>query len=159
MKLYLGIAGFLVTMISCQQNGSKAHNDDNMNETDSASTSTHTLDDGHYCYILTEGNNNQDTTKVHFVINTNEVTGEMNWLPYEKDSRKGTLQGNINGEHVDVKWAYMQEGMNDTLHLQFRLTSGMELYQKPLKVNSNNQREETDESADYSVKYAAIDCK
>lgn len=159
MKLYLGIVGFVLTMISCQQNGNKSHTGDIINETDSSSTSTHTLDDGHYCYILTEGNNNQDTTKVHFIINTNEVTGEMDWLPYEKDSRKGTLQGSINGENVDVKWTHMQEGMSDTLQLQFRLTSGMELYQKPLKVNTDNQREETDESADYSIKYAAVDCK
>ncbi|MCL7987449.1 hypothetical protein M8998_05795 [Sphingobacterium sp. lm-10] len=159
MKFYLGIFSLALAITSCQGNADKTQNDGHTQESDTTMVASHSLDNGHYCYIRTEGAENQDTTKVHFVIDENDITGEMDWLPHEKDQRKGTLLGTINGEDVRVQWTYMQEGMQDTLHLQFRLTGGMELYQKPLKVNTSSQREQTDESAAYSLKYAAVDCK
>lgn len=160
MKLYLGVFSLALAFASCQGNSEKTQRDDHSRGSDSTTTAaSHPLDNGHYCYILTEGLENQDTTRVHFILADNEITGEMDWIPYEKDQRKGALQGSIDGEDVKVQWTYMQEGMQDTLHLQFRLTGGMELFQKPLKVNTSSQRQETDDSAAYSIKYHAVDCK
>lgn len=144
---------------SCQENTDNAKSENQVVQQDSAVAVSHSLGNGHYCYIRTEGTSNQDTTKVHFVINEHDISGEMDWLPYEKDSRKGTLQGSIDGEDVKVQWTYMQEGMQDTLHLQFRLTAGMELFQKPVQFNTSSQREQTDDAAGYAIKYAAVDCK
>ncbi len=108
------------------------------------------------CFLRTEGNNNRDTTSVELVIKDNKVTGLMNWMPYQKDSRKGKLQGTIENDTIQAKWSFMQEGMIDTLKLQFKLDNN-QLMQKPLKLNTKTGREQTDETAGYSLAYRTSD--
>ncbi|NCD69667.1 hypothetical protein [Mucilaginibacter agri] len=104
------------------------------------------------CFLRTEGKNNKDSTSIELVIKGSEVTGQMNWLPYQKDSRKGTLKGTKTGDIIAAQWSFMQEGMQDTLNLKFKLQDTL-LMQKPLKLNTKTGREETDDSKDYSVSY------
>jgi hypothetical protein len=108
------------------------------------------------CFLLTTGNNNQDSTSIELVIKNNKVTGLMNWLPYQKDSRKGTLTGTIDNNVIQATWHFMQEGMKDTLNLQFKLDS-TRLLQKPLMLNPKTSREQTDESAAYTLIYHTSD--
>jgi hypothetical protein len=76
----------------------------------------------------------------------------MNWIPDQKDSRKGTLEGTVKGDNIDAVWSFMQEGMKDTLSLKFKLNNN-ELSQKPLKLNVTSGRDQTDESAGYTLNY------
>ncbi|MCC8426846.1 hypothetical protein [Mucilaginibacter sp. UR6-11] len=101
------------------------------------------------CFLNREG---KDSTSIELVVSGDKVTGTMNWLPYQKDSRKGTLNGIIKNDELLATWNFMQEGMKDTLKLNFLLKDG-ELSQKPLKQNAKTGRQQTDESADYSIKY------
>ncbi len=104
------------------------------------------------CYIRTEGTANQDTTSLELVIKDDKVTGQMYWHPFEKDSRKGTLSGTVKGDTVNVVWNFMQEGMQDTLALQF-LMQGDHLMQKPLGVITKTGRLQTDSKAGYTIDY------
>jgi hypothetical protein len=90
------------------------------------------------------------------VIHGIKATGQMNWLPYQKDSRKGTLDGIIKNDTLHATWSFMQEGMKDTLKLSF-LFKNNQLAQKPLKLNVKTGRDQTDESASYSISYEAND--
>jgi hypothetical protein len=108
------------------------------------------------CFLRTEGPNNQDTTSIELVIKNNKVTGLMNWMPYQKDSRKGKLQGTIKNDSVLAVWSFMQEGMTDTMKLQFKLHNNT-LLQKPLKVDQKTGRQQTDETADYTLAYRTSD--
>ncbi len=111
------------------------------------------------CFIRTEGTKDQDTTSVELVVKDNKVTGQMYWHPFEKDSRKGDLSGTIKGDTVNAVWTFMQEGMKDTLALQFLMKGNM-LLQKPLKLNTKTGREQTDNSALYTVTYKpSVDLK
>ena len=110
-----------------------------------------------YCFVRTEGSENQDTTKVYFVVSNHTVSGQMEWLPKEKDSRIGDLTGVLSGGKMTAVWHYMQEGQRDSMKLDFMLTAE-QLTQKPLKTNMNTGRQETDVAADYSVVYVADDC-
>lgn len=101
------------------------------------------------CFIRTE---NRDTTNVELVKKGNDVTGQMSWLPFEKDSRKGTLNGTLKGDTVYAVWSFMQEGMKDTLGLQFLIKEDG-LMQKPLKLNTKTGREQTDNAAGYTITY------
>lgn len=105
-------------------------------------------------FVRTEGKTNQDSTTVTLHLKGSNITGQMKWTPYEKDSRKGTLQGTRSGDMIKATWTFMQEGMTDTLALQFELKNN-QLLQKPLKLNTKTGREQTDESADYTVVYQA----
>ncbi len=108
------------------------------------------------CFLHTEGNNNQDTTSIELVIKNNKVTGVMNWLPYEKDSRKGKLNGTIKNDTIDAVWTFMQEGMMDTISLKFTIINN-QLMQKPLKFNETTGRQQTDEAAGYTIAYRTSD--
>ncbi|PJJ83728.1 hypothetical protein [Mucilaginibacter auburnensis] len=104
------------------------------------------------CFVRTEGAKDQDTTSVELVVKDDKVTGQMYWHPFEKDSRKGDLSGTLKGDTVNAVWTFMQEGMKDTLALQF-LMKGNTLLQKPLKLNTKTGREQTDNNAGYTVSY------
>jgi len=105
------------------------------------------------CFLLIE---NRDSTSIELVIKNNKVTGIMNWLPYQKDSRKGTLSGTINHDRVQATWSFMQEGMKDTLNLRFKLDSNR-LLQKPLIYNAKTGRQQTNTSANYTLAYHTSD--
>ena len=70
------------------------------------------VEDGEYCFKKML---NKDVTDVQLRILGNVVTGKMNWLPYEKDSAKGTLKGQFNkaGE-LELLYDYMIEGNKQT---------------------------------------------
>ena len=104
------------------------------------------------CFLRAEGKSNKDTTSIELVFKDNKVTGQMHWHPFEKDSRKGTLSGTLNGDTVYAEWSFMQEGMQDTLGVQF-LVIGNNLTQKPLKLNTQTGRQQTDASAAFTLQY------
>ncbi len=108
------------------------------------------------CFLRTEGNNNQDTTSIELVIKGDKVTGLMNWMPYEKDSRKGKLNGTIKNDTINAVWSFMQEGMTDTIGLKFTVLNN-QLMQKPLKLNTTTGRQQTDDSAGYTLAYQTSD--
>jgi hypothetical protein len=102
------------------------------------------------CFLRTEGKSNKDTTSIELVIKDDKVTGQMYWHPFEKDSRKGALNGTLKGDTVYAVWSFMQEGMQDTLGLQF-LINGDNLMQKPLKLNTKTGRQQTDNAAGFTL--------
>lgn len=140
----------LLLMASCSSNNNKSVNKD--------SVDSHAADTGKVtgpatsslCFLRTEGTSHQDSTTIELVIKDNKLTGEMNWQPYQKDSRKGTLDGTVKGDTINAVWTFMQEGMKDTIGVKFLLKKDA-LLQKPMKVNTKNGREETDEAAGYTV--------
>jgi hypothetical protein len=101
------------------------------------------------CFLSKKG---RDSTSIELVVHGNKVTGQMNWLPYQKDSRKGPLEGIIKNDTIRATWTFMQEGMRDTLNLNF-LFKNSQLSQKPLKLNTKTGREQTDEKADYEIAF------
>ncbi|MBK0380978.1 hypothetical protein [Mucilaginibacter segetis] len=163
MKRYLYI--LVLGLASCAGN-----NKDNSSDTDTLALTNVKQDTSltkqlstpaqnmEYCFIRTEGTSNQDTTAIHLVINADKVSGDMLWLPKEKDSRKGTLLGKINGNKIDAVWTFMQEGMKDTLSVDFKL-SAQQLVQKPFTLNTATGRQQTNENADYSISYNMDNCE
>ena len=155
MKNISLILALAFIMVSCNDTGDKSEAASIDTLADS-STPKRTPNAHALCFLRTEGNNNQDTTSIELVIKNNKVTGLMNWMPYEKDSRKGKLQGTIKNDSIQVAWSFMQEGVTDTIILQFKLDNN-QLMQKPLKFNTTTGREHTDETADYTLTYRTSD--
>jgi hypothetical protein len=103
------------------------------------------------CFLNKEG---RDSTSIELVIHGNAVTGLMNWLPYQKDSRNGVLAGTIKNDTLRATWGFMQEGQKDTINLNF-LFKNSQLSQKPLKFNAKTGRQQTDEKSGYTIKYVS----
>lgn len=64
------------------------------------------------CYLFAL---NKDTTTVSLSITGDQVSGKMDWQPYEKDGAHGTLSGkkNANGE-LELLYSYVIEGSHQT---------------------------------------------
>ncbi|GAA4309406.1 hypothetical protein GCM10023149_03690 [Mucilaginibacter gynuensis] len=113
---------------------------------------------GHICFLHTEGTRQQDTTFVHLIIDGDKITGQMNWIPSEKDSRKGTIEGTQDGNTIKAIWTYSQEGTKDTMAVEFDFP-GDRLVQKPFTANKKTGRLQTDAKAAYSINFEKVNCK
>ncbi len=61
------------------------------------------------CYLKTEG---PDSTKVRLIFKGDNVTGNMEWLPSEKDGAIGTLAGKRSNDTIYVDYNFVIEGDN-----------------------------------------------
>ncbi len=158
MKPYTILSMCALALASCGGNGNKGTDTTKVatEDTSKAATLNAPAQNMEYCFLRTEGTSNQDTTAVHLIINANKVTGEMKWLPKEKDARKGTLEGTISGNDIKAVWTFMQEGAKDTIAVAFQL-SAQQLGQRPFKVTKDG-RQETDGAAGYTIIYKLDNC-
>lgn len=110
-----------------------------------------------YCFLRTEGTQQQDSSYIQLAIRKETVTGIYNVIPFEKDARRGTLLGKMEGDSLDLVWSFTQEGMQDTLRVVFALQDGR-LMQKPLSVDTLTGRQATRDTSRFSVVYEPVDC-
>lgn len=74
-------------------------------------TDTKTLS-GNYCF---KKELNKDITDVTLTILDGKVSGTMNWIPWEKDSARGTLVGAVTATgELDLIYDYIIEGAHQT---------------------------------------------
>lgn len=163
MKINLYLVALTALMASCTGNGSSDSNDTSSikispGDTQLASAPGSPAVNMQYCFFHTDGTQAQDTTKVSMLINGDKVTGNMQWLPKEKDARKGTLAGTLNGNAIKALWTFNQEGSTDTMTVEFQLR-GNALAQKSYKYNAKTGREQTNFASDYKVIYNMTNCK
>jgi len=110
------------------------------------------------CFIHLDGSSvRKDSSFVNLSILGNKVAGKYCWIPFEKDSRTGSIAGIKKGDTIDVVWSFMQEGMKDTLRTVF-LLQGNNLKQKPYMVNKKNGRQITNEQAAFTINYQKTNC-
>jgi len=144
-------------MASCSSPKTKTDSTDSLAKMDTPAKDTAVnnskADVSSLCFLNTEG---KDSTSIELVVRGDKVSGQMNWLPYQKDSRKGNLAGTIKNDTIHAVWSFMQEGMKDTLNVDLQLKDGI-LSQKPLKLNTRTGRQQTDGSAGYSIIYHSAD--
>lgn len=158
MKALILCCAASLAIVSCSSNQDKQSKTDSVVVSDTVVKTQSTVQTNNapaassLCFLRTDGKTKQDSTSVELVIKGNKVSGQMNWIPYQKDSRKGKLDGVIAGDTIKATWTFMQEGMTDTLGLKFKLDKD-QLTQKPLKLNTKTGREQTDESAGYNLTY------
>lgn len=110
-----------------------------------------------HCFIRLDGNQQQDSTHLQLVIRGVTVSGTYNYLPHEKDARRGTVLGSIDNDTLDLVWTYRQEGTQDTMRVLF-LLDGEKLMRKSLTVDTLTGRQYTLQNSDFSEIYERIDC-
>ncbi|MCO5934509.1 hypothetical protein NAF17_03060 [Mucilaginibacter sp. RB4R14] len=158
MKPYTILSICALALASCTGNGNKGSDTTKTvaEDTSKGARLNAPAQNMEYCFLRTEGTSNQDTTAIHLIINAEKVNGEMQWLPKEKDARKGTLEGTMKGNDIKAVWTFLQEGTKDTMAVAFKL-SAQELGQKPFKVTKDG-RQETDGAAGYTIIYKLDNC-
>lgn len=147
--LYLLLAG-CTTLLSC---GDQSQTDTNppANETGQQPDTPTSKD---YCFRQLTG---KDTLRVHLHVEGDKVTGNMDNLPDQKDARRGNITGVIAGDEINAVWHFQQEGMNDSIAVNFKLTPEA-LKQRPFVINQSSGREEPDTKADYTISIPKVAC-
>ena len=118
------------------------------------------LQDGTFCFSKFY---NKDVTDVQLTILGSAVTGKMDWVPYQKDSARGTLKGNKNAAgEMDLMYDYMIEGNQQTETKVMKIEDGKLL----IKVgelldpkNDGNLVFKDVNQAKYSEVLEKVDCK
>ncbi|MDF3077751.1 MAG: hypothetical protein K0S09_1640 [Sphingobacteriaceae bacterium] len=101
---------------------------------------------------------NQDTSYLQLEISNNLVKGIFNHLPFEKDSRKGSISGVIRNDTISGTWKFMQEGMDQSLPVKFKL-SGDKLYQQKYSFDPATGEQVLSDTAKFDIEYQKINCK
>lgn len=110
-KIFCGIFGFslLLALAACKQDTAPQANKQALPAPVEAVENSL---DGTFCF---SNRFNQDATDVQLTILDGAVTGKMDWIPYEKDSARGTLRGYENAAHeLDLLYDYVIEGSQQT---------------------------------------------
>lgn len=99
-------------------------------------TSEKNEESGEMCFLSVIGETVKDSLVMHLKIDENKVTGIYNWLPAEKDSRKGEITGTKSGNSINGKYEFVQEGGKYTQPIL------IELRENSAKVITNPGKEE-----------------
>lgn len=109
--LYIFVIAF--SFMACQNKG-QTGSDNHQNGQNAQQSSTTA------CYIRAEG---QDTTWLSINIAPDgAVSGTYDWVPYEKDSARGTFTGKKEGDIIMAVYNYMIEGSQQQQEMMFKLT-------------------------------------
>ncbi len=73
------------------------------------------------CYIYTK---NRDTIKLKLNTENEELTGDLSYNLFEKDSNKGTISGEIKGDTILAEYTFDSEGMRSTREVVFLKRDG-----------------------------------
>ena len=72
-------------------------------------------------YPFEDNSGKMDVEELTLTITGNEVSGMYNWLPAEKDQRKGTLTGTLQGNTIQAKYIFMQEGVENSTDINIQI--------------------------------------
>jgi hypothetical protein len=64
-----------------------------------------------------------DYDQLKITIKGNKAYGIYNWLPYEKDSRKGSFVGTIEHNKITATYVYVQEEIYEGIEIEILLTN------------------------------------
>lgn len=155
---YLLIIPALSIMAACNSSPQEQDNTDTVNSKQKIKRGKISKRTQDGCYIKVSGPQMKDTLFVQMHIEKDKVSGQMIESIFEKDSRKGTLEGAMQPDKtIKAVWTFMQEGMTDSIAVNFKLDH-TGLMQQPLKVDAATGRQVTDVAAPYSVKLEPADC-
>ncbi|MGV8879842.1 MAG: hypothetical protein ACOH2A_12510 [Sphingobacteriaceae bacterium] len=112
-------------------------------------------DSSKLCFQHTE---NRDTSSIQLIISGSLVEGKFSSVPFEKDARRGNIRGTKQGDIIKGLWRYMQEGVIDSLDVEFKLKDN-QLLQKEFSVDKQTGREVLESSASFNILFSAVDCE
>lgn len=88
---------------------------------------------------------NRDTASLKIQVAGQEVTGDLNYKLFEKDSNKGTIAGELKGDTIIAEYTFDSEGMRSIreivfLHKDGKLIEGFgDVEQKGVKTVFKNR--------------------
>lgn len=139
MKKLIFLFSFLL-LFACQENNKKKNSQTAEKPEVEKSIDQPGLSRENLCFLSTIGSSEiqgktvQDSLRLTLEIRKNKVSGTYDWIPAEKDSRKGKLSGTKKGNLITGEYVFMQEGMEQTQPIV------IELHENFAKVTTNGRK-------------------
>ena len=153
--LFAAVLGFAACTSTTDKSADSADTSDDVNlQNEGVSGNSVTT----LCFQKLAGTANQDTTSLKLNIEGEKVTGDFGHYPKEKDKRVGKIIATKDDELIRGVWIYMQEGMKDTLQVEFKL-EGDKMVQKNYTINPKTGREVFSEASAFNIEFERVSCK
>ena len=121
LKINVAAMALAVVLFSC----GKSSNEGSETKADSVKVDVaQAVAEETQCFLLTEGDKNQDSTKISLTFKGNEVSGTMDWLPNEKDGAYGSIVATKEGNIIKGTYAYTIEGSEQSEEVEFKIENG-----------------------------------
>ncbi|WP_143017317.1 hypothetical protein [Catalinimonas alkaloidigena] len=151
MKTLLSFACALVLLAGCQSSETR----DETAAYDSTTTEMEPMREETLCF---EQEINGVRTEVHLTLAGGDVTGEYNWLPPEKDARRGSVRGSKEGNTILATYDYMIEGQNQTEEITMELTDEGLMITRPGQVEIDGAMFDRDSGEETTETLDQVDC-
>ncbi len=109
------------------------------------------------CYTMISGLSKKDTSFIRLMIDGSAAKGEMITSIYQKDKRQGSFTGTIKDSILNGTWTFVQEGINDSLPLVFRV-NGTTLEQKKFSYDRETGRAFIADTASFGSIFNKVNC-
>jgi hypothetical protein len=113
--------------------------------------------DGCYAYVK-----NRDTASLTLRLAGEEITGDLSYKLFEKDSNKGTIAGEIKGDTIIAEYDFNSEGTRSIREIVFLKKDG-KLYEGFGEVETKGMKTVFKNRADLkfeeSIVFDSTDCK
>jgi hypothetical protein len=119
MKSSILMLAFFAIMVASCTNENKSKQTGNNNEViavDTTFTATNPKKNSSDCYVYIK---NKDTASLQINIDGEELTGELNYNMFEKDSNKGKIAGEMKGDTIIAEYTFDSEGMRSVREVVF----------------------------------------
>lgn len=129
MKHSILTAAFLVvTIASCTSENKNKQEGDTLQTTaaDTLATATALKTSSSDCYVYIK---NRDTANLKINIEGEELTGELSYKLFEKDSNTGKIAGEMRGDTIIAEYIFDSEGMRSVREVAFLKKADGNIYE------------------------------
>lgn len=110
-----------------------------------------------FCYVISDGENNQNINAVKLVITGDKVTGELKYITANEPPAAGRLEGTIKDGIITADWSFVKQSNYYKIPVAFKMTKNA-VFQKPSAVNADGQAY-IPEEGEYSYEFPQVNCE
>lgn len=110
-----------------------------------------------FCYVISDGENNENINAVKLVIKGDKVTGELKYITANEPPAAGQLNGTIKDGIITADWTFVKQSNYYKIPVAFKMTKNA-VFQKPSAVNQDGQAY-IPEDGEYSYEFPRVDCE
>lgn len=110
-----------------------------------------------FCYVISDGENNENINAIKLIINEDKVTGELKYITADEPPAAGQLNGTIKNGIITADWTFIKQNNYYKIPVAFKMAS-KSIFQKPSAVNADGQAY-IPEEGDYSYEFPLVNCE
>lgn len=116
--IHFTLAVFAIVISSCTNENKSGERTDSSEviAVDTTFTATRPKTSSSDCYVYIK---NRDTASLKINMHGEELTGELDYRLFEKDSNKGTIAGEMKGDTIIAEYTFDSEGMRSVREVIF----------------------------------------